>query len=124
VLSKGTMLKKRSTAMGAFTMSNSVAGKALHRDDLFRAGRSLKLLALAVIILLSIGILVLCLTQWVESGQLQEMLRTDSRSIYGFGLLMLLTVGYLVGKGWSTTKLQQTMIAELLDEESISRARR
>ena len=105
------------------------ANMSMHRtsrkgDDLLREGRSLKVLAVTVIVLLSLGILVLSVTPWLQGGQLATMIRTQSNAVYGFGLLMLLTIGYLIGKGLSTTRDQKVMIAQLLDEESISRARR
>jgi hypothetical protein len=110
--------------MNAVSETNLLTGGMVSRQDLLRAGRSLKILAIVVIILLSLGVGILAIQQWLESGMLQSMLRTDGQAVYGFGLLMLLTVGYLVGKGWSTTRYQQTLIAQLLEQESITRARR
>ena len=110
--------------MNAISGTDSMAGRMISGDDLLQAGRSLKVLAVVVIVLLSLGIGVLGFQQWLESGALQHVLRTDGQAVYGFGLLMLLTVGYLVGKGWSTTRYQQTLITQLLEEEAVTRARR
>jgi hypothetical protein len=115
---------QKELVMNAETATESLRTRPLSGDDLLRAGRSLSVLAITVIVLLSAGVLVLAFTQWVESGQMEQMLQTQGRAVYGFGLLMLLTVGYLVGKGLSTARDQRVMIAQLLDEESISRARR
>src|SRR3990170_145205 len=110
--------------MNAVSETNWLTGKMITEDDLLRAGRSLKILAVIVIILLSIGVVVLSIERWAERGLLRQMVQTDGQAVYGFGLLMLLTVGYLVGKGWSTTRYQQTLITQLLQEEAITRARR
>jgi hypothetical protein len=93
------------------------------REDLLRAGASLKVLAIAVILVLSTGILVMAEQQWLEGGLLAHAFQTNREVLLGFTLLMVLTVGYLVGKGLSTTRQQRTMIAQLLEEESITRAR-
>lgn len=110
--------------MTAATQTQALASRTLSSDDLLRAGRSLKVLAILVILTLSVGVLVLSVERWVESGLTAEMFRTNGDVIYGFGLLMLLTVGYLVGKGWATTRYQRMLISQLLEEESITRARR
>jgi hypothetical protein len=110
--------------MDARAATSSGQGRSRSGDDLLRKGRSLRVLAITVIVLLSVGILVLSLAQWVQSGELTKVLRTQGDAVYGFGLLMLLTVGYLIGKGLSTSRDQKVMIAQLLDEESVSRARR
>jgi hypothetical protein len=109
--------------MNAALESKAMAGRAPSRDDLLRAGRSLKLLAITVILLLSAGVGVMAFQQWLESGALAQTLRTRGDLVMGFGLLMILTVGYLVGKGMSTARMQRTMMAELLEQESITRAR-
>ena len=110
--------------MNAVSETNWITGKMITGDDLLRAGRSLKILAIIVIILLSFGVVVLSIEHWAERGLLRQMVQTDGQAVYGFGLLMLLTVGYLVGKGWATTRYQQTLITQLLQEEAITRARR
>ena len=110
--------------MNAVSETNVLTGRMVSGDDLLRAGRSLKVLAIAVIVLLSLGIGLLSIQQWLESGAAQQMFRTDGQVVYGFGLLMLLTIGYLVGKGRSTTRYQKTLIAQLLEEEAVARARR
>lgn len=110
--------------MNTASESNLLAGAALTQEDLLRAGRSLKVLAIVVIILLSLGVGVLAIQQWLASGVLQSMFGAEGQAVYGFGLLMLLTVGYLVGKGRSTTRYQQSLIMQLLEEEAITRARR
>jgi hypothetical protein len=115
---------QKGSAMNAIGASESMPGRMLSGEDLLSTGRSLKVLALLVILLLSAGIIVLGFQHWLESGLLGLVVRTDGQVVYGFALLMLLTVGYLVGKGWSTTRLQRTMISQLLEEESVSRARR
>lgn len=109
--------------MKAVAEINTLPGRDPAEDDLLRAGRSLKVLAIIVIILLSIGVGLLAFHQWMESGALKKLMLSENQAVYGFGLLMLLTVGYLVGKGWSTTRYQRTLISQLLQEEAISRAR-
>ena len=83
--------------MNAFSESNIMTGKVLTGDDLLRVGRSLKVLAIIVIVLLSLGVAALAIRQWMESATLRQIFQTDGQLVYGFGLLMLLTVGYLVG---------------------------
>ena len=109
--------------MKAGAETNTLPGRGFAGDDLLRAGRPLKVLAIVVIILLSIGVGVLAFHQWMESGALNKLMQSENQAVYSFGLLMLLTVGYLVGKGWSTTRDQRTLISRLLQEEAISRAR-
>ena len=115
---------RKGYVMNAVSETNLLTGRMITGDDLLRAGRSLKVLAILVIVLLSLGVGVLAIQQWLESGIVQNAFRTDGQAVYGFGLLMLLTVGYLVGKGWATTRYQQTLIAQLLEEEAVTRARR
>jgi len=110
--------------MIAVTESKAVDGRMLTGEDLLRAGQSVKVLAITVIVLLSAGVIVLAVAQWLESGVAGQMFRTDGQVVYGFAFLMLLTVGYLVGKGRSTARSQRAMIAQLLEEESVIRARR
>jgi len=109
--------------MNAAVESRAALARVPTREELLRAGRSLKVLAITVILLLSAGVCVLAFQQWLESGALAQTVRTNGEVVLGFGLLMILTVGYLVGKGMSTARYQRTLIAQLLEEESISRAR-
>ena len=105
-------------------MTSAPTQRSRNGDDLLRAGRSLRLLAITVIALLSVGILVLALSDWLQGGQLAKIILAQGEAAYGFVLLMLLTVGYLVGKNVSTSREQKLMMVQLLDEESVSRARR
>ena len=109
--------------MNAALESRDTLSRTPNREDLLRAGRSLKVLAVTVILLLSAGVGILAFQQWLESGAVAQTLRTNGDVVLGFGLLMILTVGYLVGKGMSTSRNQRVMIAQLLQEEAISRAR-
>jgi len=42
----------------------------------------------------------------------------------GFAFLMLLTVGYMVGKGWATTRYQGVLMHQLMEEQAVARALR
>jgi hypothetical protein len=110
--------------MNAVASSDSIPARSISKEELLSAGRSLMVFAILVILLLSAGVIVLSVQHWVETGMLGQIIQGDGQVVYGFALLMLLTVGYLVGKGWSTTRQQRTMISQLLEDESIARARR
>ena len=104
-------------------MSGSVRQQALTGESLLKVGRSWKILAFTVIVLLSLGLAVMVY------GQLESHLGSGSPDnsrdlLRGFGFLMLLTVGYLVGQNLTATRNQRRLIDQLLEEEAIARARR
>src|SRR5262249_1896179 len=108
---------EKESGMNAMMTSARLQRKPRNGHDLLRAGRSLRVLAITVIVLLSVGILLLSLTDWLQGGELWKIIRSQNDAVLGFALLMLLTVGYLIGKGVSTTREQKVMMAQLLDEE-------
>lgn len=93
-------------------------------ETLLKQGRSLRILALSVIVVLSVGMAILVYGQLQESGLWGGMMENPKQLLGGFALLMLLTVGYLVGKGWVTSRDQHRLINQLLEEETLSRAQR
>jgi hypothetical protein len=117
-------MREKELIMDAVAETKTPHGRMLTGDDLLRVGQSLKVLAVTVILLLSTAVIVLAVEQWVETSNLAQMFRVSGQVVYGFAFLMLITVGYLIGKGRSTTRYQRTLIAQLLEEESITRARR
>ena len=85
-------------------------------------GRSLRLLAITLIVVLSGGLALLFYGQLRQSAAVTSMLGNPDGLLGGFGFLMLLTVIYLVSKHWSTSRSQHAMIEQILEEESIARA--
>ncbi|MBI4464841.1 MAG: hypothetical protein HY647_09080 [Acidobacteria bacterium] len=106
------------------SIQESTPAKGLARASLLKIGRSWKILSLAVIVLLSVGLAVIAYGQAEESQSWAGSLQAPFESLRGFGFLMLLTVGYLVGKSFSSSRSQQRLIDQLLEEEAIARARR
>ena len=94
-------------------MNDSSGARVLTRETLLREGLSLKVLAITVILMLSVGVVVMGYPAWPETGLLGEMLESQRETLVGFAFLMLLTVGYLVGKGWATTRYQGVLIERL-----------
>jgi hypothetical protein len=91
---------------------------------LLQVGRSVGILAVVVIVLLSASVTLFVYSELRESDALARVLEDPNQVLLGFVLLMLLTIGYLVGKGWSTTRYQRRLIDQLLEEEAIARAQR
>jgi len=96
----------------------------LSTDALLRMGRSVRIFAVTIIVVLSASVMVIVYSQLRESVALAEVLANPNQVLGGFMLLMLLTVGYLVGKNWTTTRYQRRLIDQLLEEETITRAQR
>jgi GGDEF domain-containing protein len=105
-------------------MSDFSQPAKLSRDALLRVGRSVRVFAVVVILLLSASVLVIAYSQLRQSVALAEVLANPNQVLGGFVLLMLLTIGYLVGKGWSTSRYQRRLIDQLLEEEATARAQR
>lgn len=93
-------------------------------DQVLGMGRSLRILAITVIVTLSAGMALLLYTQLRQSDALTVVLGEPDSLLGGFGFLMLLTVVYLVSKQWSTTHSQRRMIDQILEEEAMARALR
>ena len=96
----------------------------LTSDSLLQVGRSVRIFAVVLILLLTAGVAVIVYGQLRQSVALAQVLDNPSQLLGGFVLLMLLAVGYLVGKSWTTTRYQRRLIEQLLEEEAITRARR
>ena len=79
---------------------------------------------MTLILLLTAGVAVIVYSQLRQSVALQQVLENPKQLLGGFVLLMLLTIGYLVGKSWKTTRYQRRLIEQLLAEEAITRAQR
>jgi len=105
--------------MNIASRSSSAAG-----GSILQVGRSVGILAVVVIVLLSASVTLIVYSELRESEALARMLEDPNQLLVGFVLLMLLTVGYLVGKGWSTTRYQRRLIEQLMEEEAIARAQR
>ena len=105
-------------------MNEIIPAKAPNKDSLLKAGRSWKILSLTVIVLLSLGLAAVVFGQLGDNATLAGSIQAPSDSLLGFALLMLLTVGYLVGKSFSTGRDQNRLIEHLLEEEAIARALR
>ena len=93
-------------------------------DSLLKVGRSVRIFSVVLILLLTAGVAVIVYGQLRQSVALAQVLDNPSQLLGGFVLLMLLTVGYLVGKSWTTTRYQRRLIEQLLEEEAITRAQR
>jgi GGDEF domain-containing protein len=91
---------------------------------LLRIGRSVRIFAVTLIVLLSASIAVIVYGQIQVSVALTDVLSNPDQVLGGFVLLMLLTIGYLVGKGWTTSRYQRRLIDQLLEEEAVARAQR
>ena len=96
----------------------------LTSDSLLKVGRSVRIFSVVLILLLTAGVAVIVYSQLRQSVALQQVLENPNQLLGGFVLLMLLTVGYLVGKSWKTTRYQRRLIEQLLEEEAITRAQR
>ncbi len=105
-------------------MSGPGGAQAMTGESLLRMGRSLKILAVVVILTLSVGLEIVSYTGWQAGGLLNEVLGERRDLLAGFAFLMLLTVGYLVGKGWATTRYQGVLIHQLMEEQAVARALR
>lgn len=104
-------------------MNSTKPPQAPTGESLAKMGHSLRILAIIVILVLSVGIAVLVYSQLREGNTLAEAFNTSPQLLSGFAFLMLLTVGYLVGKGWTTSRYQRTLIIRLMEEEAIGRAK-
>jgi GGDEF domain-containing protein len=87
-------------------------------DALLAMGGSLRLLAVTLILVLSGGLALLFYAQLPVA----DMIGNPDSLLGGFGFLMLLAVGYLISKHWSTSRNQRALIEAMLEEESVSRA--
>ncbi|MBI4458523.1 MAG: GGDEF domain-containing protein [Acidobacteria bacterium] len=105
-------------------MDSAKAPRRLSGESLVKLGSSLRILAVSVILVLSAGMMIIVYGQLREGNTLAEAFNTSPQVLSGFAFLMLLTVGYLVGKGRTTTRVQKQLIDELLEEEAIARAQR
>ena len=105
-------------------MSSTGGAQAMTGESLLRMGRSLKVLAVVVFLTLSVGLEIVSYTGWQASGILNEVLGERRDLMAGFAFLMLLTVGYLVGKGWATSRYQEVLIHGLVEQQAVARALR
>ena len=93
-------------------------------EPLLGMGRSLRMLAITVIVVLSGGLALLFYAQLRQSEAVANMLGDAGELLGGFGFLMLLTVAYLVSKHLTTSRDQHRMIEQILAEEAVARALR
>lgn len=105
-------------------MTNEAQTARFSNNSILQVGRSVGILAVIVIVLLSASVALIVYSELRERGALDRILDDPYQLLVGFVLLMLLTVGYLVGKGWTTNRYQRRLIDQLLEEEAISRAQR
>ncbi len=111
-------------------MEDRSNAKAVTSESLWQVGRSVRTLAIAVILILSAGVWLMVYSELQKSGPLGEMIQSPGAWLSGFVLLMLLTIvmlltiGYLIGKGWSASRYQRQLVEQLLEEGAISRAQR
>jgi len=105
-------------------MNNATQTARFSGNSFLQVGRSVGILAVIVIVLLSTSVALIVYSELRERGTLDRIFDDPNQLLVGFVLLMLLTVGYLVGKGWTTTRYQGRLIDQLLEEEAISRAQR
>jgi len=103
-------------------MNESDGARVLTGETLLKQGLSLKVLAITVILMLSVGVVVIGYPTWQGTGFFSGVLEGQRETLVGFAFLMLLTVGYLVGKGWATTRYQGVLIERLMQEEAVARA--
>ncbi len=93
-------------------------------ESWLRMGRSLRLLSVIVIVLLSAGLGLMIYGELRHNPVVVEALDSPMGLLGGFGLLMMLTVGYLIGKQWSMARDQRQVLAQTLEEESMALALR
>ena len=105
-------------------MSNSNKAEMIRGEALLKIGRSIKILAITVIVILSAGIALLVYGQRWQPRAMSDVIYNPSQWLGGFVAMMLLTVGYLVGKGLASSRYQRKMIAELLQEETVIQAQK
>ncbi len=105
--------------LGARTGLRSGSGAS---ERLVQSGRSLNTLAVTVIVVLSAGLGVILYSELRPGGALSGVLAAPRELLAGFGLLMLLTVGYLVSKHLAAGRDQRSLIEQLLEEESAARS--
>ncbi len=104
-------------------MSNPSSTGVLTQESLLSLGRSVRLLAMTVILLLTLGLVVIAYGELRQRGPLVAALEDPGQLLGGFVFLMVLTVSYLGFKSWATTRYQRRLIERLLEEEAINRAR-
>ena len=105
-------------------MSNSNRAGMFTGESLLKMGRSLRILAITVIVVLSAGIAILVYGQLRQTSPLTDVIHDPTQWMGGFAVMMLLTVGYLVGKSWTTTRYQRQLIERLMHEEAIAQAQK
>ena len=93
-------------------------------EQVLGMGRSLRILAVTVIVTLSAGMALLLYSQLRESEAIAHVVGDPDGLLGGFGFLMLLTVIYLVSKHWSTSRSQRRRIDQILEEEAVACALR
>jgi len=98
--------------------------QAMAGEQLLGMGRNLRILAVAVIVVLSAGMALLLYSQFRENAAVVNAIGDPDGLLGGFGFLMLLTVIYLVSKHWTTSRNQRRMIDQRLEEEAVARALR
>lgn len=104
-------------------MSNPTRFGEVSVETLLKAGRPLRILAVAVIAVLSTGMAASVYSQLLQRGPLGNMMENPAELLRGFGLLMFLTVGYLMGKSWTTNRFQRRLMEQLLEQKSLEEAR-
>ncbi|MCH7978176.1 MAG: hypothetical protein IH935_04250 [Acidobacteria bacterium] len=107
-----------------YRMSQENHSEVLTGESLLKASLHLKIFAMTTIAVLSTGMAVIVYGQLRQGGPLAGAVENPSELLRGFVFLMLLTVGYLIGKSWKTTLFQRRLIERLLEEKTFAEARR
>lgn len=108
--------------MESLEYSNAHSAKSW--DALLSMGRSLRVLAIAVIVVLSVGLELVLHGQIQSNPDLALWLSSPAALIAGFASMMLLTVSYMVGGEWAVARSQRIALAQAIENESLSMARR
>lgn len=107
-----------------YRMSQENHSEVLTGESLLKASLHLKIFAMTTIAVLSTGMAVIVYGQLRQGGPLAGAVENPSELLRGFVFLMLLTVGYLVGKSWTTSRFQRRLLDRLLEKEFIARVQR
>lgn len=93
-------------------------------DGVLRLARSLRYLAIGVIVVLTIGIELVIQGQLNDHPFLSQWLVSPGVLAVGFGAVMSLVVTYLIGRERVVTRTQRRAITDALEVESLNMARR
>jgi hypothetical protein len=108
--------------MRSVELSNEQTSNAW--ESLLHVGRTLRYLAIGIIIAQTVGIELVIQGYLTDRPVLAQWLVSPMAVVVGFGSLMFVAVTYLIGKERSVTRSQREVLTTALKEESLNLARR